>query len=102
MPTRSPRHNPIFKPTVVQRLSPTKRGYDRAWQRLRRFVLAGEPLCRFCAAKGLLVAATDVDHIQTIEDRPDLRLDQTNCRPLCHSCHSTLTASQQRGYLSCV
>lgn len=71
--------------------SAASRGYDAAWRRLRLQVLADEPLCRFCAAKGLTVAAVDVDHVQTIADRPDLRLVRSNLRPLCSSCHSIRT-----------
>jgi hypothetical protein len=53
-------------------------------------------MCRFCRAEGRLVPATDVDHIQTVAARPDLRLFRPNLRPLCHSCHSSHTASQAR------
>jgi 5-methylcytosine-specific restriction endonuclease McrA len=63
------------------------------WQRLRPTVLDEEPLCRFCAGKGLAVAATEVDHIVPIALRPDLRLVRSNLRPLCRSCHASLTAS---------
>ena len=39
-----------------------------AWQKLRASVLAGEPLCRHCAARGLVVPATDVDHMNGADD----------------------------------
>ncbi len=59
-----------------------------AWQRLRASVLAGEPLCRHCAARGLTVPATDVDHMNGADDN---RLE--SLQPLCHSCHSLKTAA---------
>ena len=59
-----------------------------AWQRLRAFVLAGEPLCRMCTAAGMTVIATDVDH----RDGDPGNNDATNLQPLCHSCHSRKTA----------
>lgn len=58
-----------------------------AWQKLRASVLAGEPLCRHCAARGLSVVATDVDHMNGADDN---RLD--SLQPLCHECHSRKTA----------
>ena len=58
-----------------------------AWQKLRASVLAGEPLCRHCTARGLTVIATDVDHMNGADDnRPE------SLQPLCHSCHSRKTA----------
>lgn len=61
-----------------------------AWQKLRKSVLAGEPLCRHCTAQGRTVPATDVDHMNGAADN---RLD--SLQPLCHSCHSRKTAREQ-------
>jgi len=73
------------------------RGYDRAWQRLRKWVLAGEPLCRFCKAADRLVAADELHHALPIKDRPDLRLDPGNLVPLCRSCHKREELRLSRG-----
>lgn len=74
-----------------------------AWKRLRAEVLAQEPLCRMCSAMGLVVAATDVDHI--IDSRDDYTDDnrRENLQSLCHDCHSLKTAaSMGKGvYLGC-
>jgi 5-methylcytosine-specific restriction endonuclease McrA len=41
-----------------------------------------------------------VDHIQTIVERPDLRLVDANLRSLCKPCHDAHTASQvARGHV---
>ncbi|WP_424139887.1 HNH endonuclease signature motif containing protein [Roseomonas chloroacetimidivorans] len=79
--------------------SASSRGYDRDWRKLRAVVLAEEPLCRFCLAHGMLTPATEVDHIETVEARPDLRLVRSNLRSLCKPHHSSRTASgnQDRG-----
>ena len=61
-----------------------------AWQKLRAQVLEGEPLCRHCAARGLTVPATDVDHMNGADDN---RLE--SLQPLCHECHSIKTAYEQ-------
>ena len=60
-----------------------------AWRKLRATVLEDEPLCRMCAAQGLSVVATDVDHIGN--DPSDNR--RVALQPLCHSHHSLKTAS---------
>jgi len=78
------------RPTDL-RPSAHRRGYDRTWQRLRDLVLSDEPLCRTCAARGLLTPATMVDHITPLNDG-GARLDRSNLQPLCDSCHAQKTA----------
>lgn len=60
-----------------------------AWQRLRAMVIAEEPLCRHCSARGLIVPASDVDHISG--DPSDN--SRGNLQSLCHECHSRKTAA---------
>lgn len=50
------------------------------WQRLRRLVLAGAPLCWM---PGCFERATEVDHIRPVVERPDLALCRSNVRPAC-------------------
>lgn len=61
-----------------------------AWQKLRASVLMDEPLCRHCAARGLPVVATDVDHMNGADDNR-----RESLQPLCHECHSRKTAKDQ-------
>lgn len=61
-----------------------------AWQKLRAAVLMDEPLCRHCAASGLTVPATDVDHMNGADDNR-----RESLQPLCHECHSRKTAKDQ-------
>ena len=63
-----------------------------AWAKLRKSVLNGEPLCRHCAAQGLTVPATEVDHMHGAWDN---RIG--SLQPLCKSCHSRKTASDMHG-----
>jgi hypothetical protein len=64
-----------------------------AWKRLRAQVLAEEPLCRWCAARGLVVPATDVDHIEDSRDDYTDDNSRENLAPMCHECHSLKTAA---------
>lgn len=72
-------------------------GYDSKWQRLRRWILNGEPLCRPCSERGETTLAEDVHHIQKIRDRPDLRLDPANLMPICRPCHGRIHGAEKKG-----
>lgn len=104
MPTRAPTHKPPWwKPrsqlerkrkALLDRHRPSAkdRGYDKAWRALRARFLAAYPSCM---EPGCRRAATDVDHRITIALRPDLRLEWSNLRSLCHPHHSSHTARTQ-------
>jgi 5-methylcytosine-specific restriction protein A len=84
-----------------QRGTSNERGYDATWRRLRE-----QHLRRNRACVGVIEGqrrpcgewATDVDHIVSVRDAPERRLDPTNLRSLCHSCHSRRTALDQSGW----
>uniref|UniRef100_UPI0035CC7EB9 HNH endonuclease n=1 Tax=uncultured Sphingomonas sp. TaxID=158754 RepID=UPI0035CC7EB9 len=64
----------------------------RAGQAQRRRRLAAEPLCRICAERGIVAAATVPDHIKPLAlGGSD---DDTNIRCLCKPCHDEVTAEQ--------
>ncbi len=75
------------------RPSAPRRGYDRAWSKVRARFLAKHRACVMCGA-----AASQVDHIVPVRQRPDLRLAETNLRALCGPCHSRRTARDQSGW----
>jgi 5-methylcytosine-specific restriction enzyme A len=76
----------------AERPGTAQRGYDQAWRALRARYLEANPDCE---TPGCRRPATDVDHRQSVRDRPDLRLDWFNLRALCHPCHSRRTARDQ-------
>ena len=73
-----------------QRGTSAQRGYGGRWQRLREMVLRDRPYCARCHAEGRVVMATDVHHI--VAKRNGGQDIQSNLEPLCHSCHSRVTA----------
>jgi len=77
-----------YDATRPNRMAP----YDAAWKRCRSLFLKANPMC--CAA-GCTNPATEVDHIQTVKDRPDLRLHWSNLRAFCKSHHSRRTIYEQ-------
>jgi 5-methylcytosine-specific restriction protein A len=65
--------------------TPTRQ--DRAWRRVRAERLRIEPNCRACAAKGRIVPAGEVDHVQPVSEGGPL-LDLANTMSLCQPCHA--------------
>lgn len=58
-----------------------------AWRKLRAAVLAEQPLCEHCEARGVITPALEVDHI----DNDPTNNDRKNLASLCRPCHSRKT-----------
>ena len=71
---------------------------SRRWRRLRRAVLACEPLCRCCEAAGRANAAAEVDHVVPI-GRGGEEWDRANLQPLCRACHEAKSARENAAAL---
>lgn len=72
-----------------RRGSSAARGYGSRWQKARATFLQQHPLCRNHESRGLVVAATVVDHI--VPHRGDQKLfwDTSNWQALCKQCHDS-------------
>lgn len=104
MPARPPLHRPsgfgaesrahAARDRERQALRPNsvERGYDGEWQRARSMHLANHS---WCSVPGCALPASDVDHVQSMQERPDLRLDPSNFRSMCHAHHAQRTARDQ-------
>lgn len=69
-----------------------ERGYGSDWRRLRRVVLAEQPLCLLCEEEGRVGASTCVDHIRPrAAGGTD---DRSNLRGLCEKHHHSKTARE--------
>lgn len=80
------------KRAYTERDSPSKRGYGRRWQRIRRIKLGLHPFCEVrthCPG----AVATEVDHI----DGDTGNNDGTNLQSICHRCHTAKTNREQGG-----
>lgn len=87
---RAPSVGPCVQTTVKRKHD--AQAYDQPWRRLRKAFLAANGTC--CVV-GCGLRATDVDHVQSVRERPDLRLTWANLRPFCHAHHSQRTALEQ-------
>ena len=65
----------------------------RRYRQLRARVRRDHPLCAHCAAHGLTVAGTDVDHIIPLAHGGRL-MDRANLQHLCAACHDAKTQQQ--------
>ena len=78
-----------------QRGTSAERGYGANWQRLRKMVLARQPICEdpfgFHKEYNETVAANEVDHITPLADGGSNEM--INLQALCKPCHSTKTAA---------
>jgi len=68
-----------------------------AWKRLRERKVIQDPLCQDCMAKGVVKATMDVDHMEELKNNWGRRLDYSNLRSLCRSCHMIKTRAEQLG-----
>lgn len=97
MPKRPP--TLAVKPGAVRapdhRPSPSRRGYERGWQRIRAWHLAHYPLCEDCKECDVITEATEVDHVERLRDSGDHSAE--NLRSLCKSCHSKKTVKCDGG-----
>lgn len=73
---------------------PSRQEFYRStlWRDFRAAILAERPLCVVCEKAGRVTAATVLDHIQEVADRPDLALDPANVQPMCLHHHQSKSA----------
>jgi len=62
-----------------------------AWRSLRSMVLRDIPTCEHCAKRGLVVPASEVDHI----DNDPTNNERDNLQSLCKPCHSRKTQADR-------
>lgn len=86
------RYDEFRKDDVAKRIRSSAR-----WREVARLQLRREPLCRECARRGVVRAATQVDHIEMLRLRPDLAFVRSNLQSLCDPCTGRKNAEERRG-----
>src|SRR5579883_2992449 len=83
-----------------RRQTAAQRGCGYRWQRASKAYLLAHPFCAdpYGLHEGLPVRATCVDHIVPHKGAYWLFWDAANWQPLCDSCHSRKTASEDGGF----
>lgn len=100
MPSRAKTYNQSrnLTPKPDTRPSSSQRGYGARWRKVRLSWLKREPLCCLCKAKGVIILATVVDHVQPHRGDYQLMWDEGNYQSLCKRCHDTKTANEDGGF----
>ncbi|SIO49776.1 HNH endonuclease [Bradyrhizobium erythrophlei] len=65
------------------------------WQRRRMLQLRMHPLCKFCAADGIVTPATHVDHVKPHKGNWNLFV-LGELQSLCASCHNSRKQHEER------
>lgn len=62
--------------------------HKTAWRKIRLMALQRDHyLCQACLKKGIVTIATEVHHLQPLEQFPSLGLELSNLQSLCWQCH---------------
>ena len=90
-------HQDRIKKKDRERGTAHQRGYDARWEKDRTKFLDENPLCADHRKRGMIEAATVVDHIIPHKGDQVLFWDKNNWQPLCKSCHDRKTATEDKG-----
>lgn len=60
----------------------------------RAVYLQEHPLCEKCGENGLVVAASQIHHLEAQSKRPDLIMLESNWMPVCGPCHEEFTRAE--------
>lgn len=82
----------------LRRGTPSSRGYDSTWAKVRKTYLMQHPLCEQCQKEGRVTPAREVHHIKAISEGGD-RLDPANFMAVCRACHQKFTEEQIKARL---
>ena len=70
--------------------------YKKGWKQARERQLFAKPLCERCEARGIIVAATVVNHKKPHKGDVHLFFDPDNHESVCKPCHDADIQSEER------
>lgn len=82
----------------AERGTAAQRGYDYRWQQYTKVFLSEHPLCVRCKARGDIVPATVVDHIEPHRGNEEMFWNSRNHQPLCKPDHDKKTVEEDGGF----
>lgn len=86
----------MSRPLNLNNYSDRQRFYKRKqWINIRKHKLSLNPFCELCSEKNKPKFATEIDHIEPIEESPEKALLLDNLQSLCKSCHSKKTYEEK-------
>lgn len=83
-------YHPAHKTGAPKKDTLKKQGFyqSTAWRSIRRMALQRDNyLCQECLRKKRITRATEVHHVNPLEDFPELGLEMSNLQSLCWDCH---------------
>lgn len=81
--------------------SPWRHRYNTArWIKRRLVHLSAHPLCEYCRRRGIVRAATVVDHKTPHKGDERLFFDESNWQSLCKDCHDSVKRAEEHGRLT--
>jgi 5-methylcytosine-specific restriction protein A len=81
------------RPAWEKRPDATKRVTGRKLQAMRAALFARDPLCVHCKERGLVVLATQRDHVLSLEEGG--ADDDSNVQGLCEPCHEAKSLAER-------
>lgn len=107
MPNKPKTHRPKHQPTRKQQNAAydARRAEDAIrklywsprWRRgVRVLILARDPYCKRCEAKGIITPSDTVNHIVKARDDPSRFFDEDNLEGVCAPCHSREIQIEER------
>jgi 5-methylcytosine-specific restriction enzyme A len=83
-----------FRELDRKRENSHKRGYNKRWERARKFFLRRNPICIECKRRDVITLANVVDHIKPHKGDKKLFWNELNWRALCSACHNKKSARE--------
>ena len=66
-----------------------------AWRKLSLRFRKEHPLCKHCIERKITTPSQEVDHIKSVKEYPELRMEWNNLQALCRRCHRSKESKER-------